>query len=94
MSNNEKNIIDAIAWLIKEKSYQGMCETDFVKLVSNPEELKSYIKTEIEYGVSEQAKQLKNSSEDVLNVAFRKCLKTMLPSGLVAPASEFEALLS
>ena len=94
MSKHEQNITDAISWLIKNKLEQGMSESDFIKLVTDQEGLKCFIKAELEHGVSEQAKQLKHCSEDVLVVAFKKCLKAMLPSGLVVAASAFEALLS
>jgi|TARA_B110000211_G_C14093145_1_gene560688 hypothetical protein len=84
---------EAITGIIKDKLDKGMSEADFIKLLSNKEEFKAFIKSEIENGVSEHATELKRCSEDVLMSGFKKCLKAMLPTGLVVAASAFEALI-
>ena len=94
VTNSTKNISEAITGLIKDKLDNGMSEADFIKLLSNKEEFKAFIKSEIENGVSEHSRQLKKCSEDVLMAGFKRCLKSMLPTGLVVAATAFEALLS
>ncbi len=94
MNHSTQNISEAITGLIKDKLDNGMSESDFIKLLSNKECFKAFVKSEIENGVSEHATELKRCSEDVLMDGFKKCLKAMLPTGLVVVASVFEALLS